>query len=99
MISRQWRGLAKREDADRYIGHLREEIFPALRAIPGFVSASILKREADPGVEFLIVTRWASMQAVEAFAGPEPERAVVPEEAQAMMIDYDRSVRHYEVVA
>lgn len=98
MISRQWRGLAKTVHADRYMDHLREETFPALRAILGFVDASILRREADRGVEFLIVTRWASMQAVEQFAGPDPERAVVPEKVQEMMIDYDRTVRHYKVV-
>lgn len=98
MISRQWRGLAKPTHADRYIEHLREETFPALRSIPGFASASILRRNLDRGVEFLIVTQWSSMQAIERFAGRDRELAVVPENVQEMMIEYDRYVRHYEVV-
>lgn len=98
LISRQWRGLAKPADADRYVAHLREDTFPQLRAIPGFVEASILRRDHDEGVEFLIVTRWTSLDAIQAFAGRDAERAVVPDAVQAMMIDYDRTVRHYVIV-
>ena len=38
------------------------------------------------------------MEAIDEFAGREPDIAVVPEKVQEMMVDYDRSVRHYEVV-
>jgi heme-degrading monooxygenase HmoA len=98
MISRQWRGLARADTAQSYIEHLRHETFPKLREIPGFLDASILARTVDRGTEFLIVTRWRSMEAIQQFAGQDAEVAVVPEKVQAMMIDYDRSVRHYEVV-
>jgi hypothetical protein len=50
------------------------------------------------GVEFLVVTQWASIEAVRAFAGAEVESAVVPEKVQDMMVTYDRAVRHYEVL-
>ena len=98
MISRQWRGLAKASRAGDYIEHLRKETFPRLRRIAGFVDASILQRNADPGVEFLIVTRWTSLAAIRKFAGNDPVTAVVPAEVQEMMIEYDRKVRHYEIV-
>ena len=98
MISRHWRGLAKTARADEYVEHLRRETFPQLRAIPGFVSASILRRNVENGVEFLIVTRWESMAAVQQFAGREAGVAVVPRTAQNLMIEYDREVRHYDVV-
>jgi heme-degrading monooxygenase HmoA len=98
MISRLWRGLAKPAHADSYVQHLREETFPKLGNIPGFVDASILRRRADQGIEFLIVTRWNSMEAIEQFAGRDSDVAVVPEKVQEMMIDYDRTVRHYEVL-
>jgi heme-degrading monooxygenase HmoA len=84
--------------ADSYVQHLREETFPKLGNIPGFVDASILRRRVDQGIEFLIVTRWNSMEAIEQFAGRESDVAVVPEKVQEMMIDYDRTVRHYEVL-
>jgi heme-degrading monooxygenase HmoA len=98
MISRQWRGLAYVTRAQDYIAHLRTETFPALRNIPGFVDASVLSRRLGAGVEFLVATRWDSMDAITKFAGADPEAAVVPASAAAMMIEYDRRVRHFEVV-
>jgi len=98
MICRQWRGLAKSTHAQDYIDHLRSETLPQLARIPGFVDASILRRNAEREVEFLIVTRWQSMAAIEQFAGEDPSVAVVPPKVQAMMIDFDRTVRHYEIV-
>jgi heme-degrading monooxygenase HmoA len=99
MISRQWRGLCKPEYAEAYVEHLQTETFPALRRISGFVSASILRRLTDQGVEFLIVTQWFSIKAIREFAGAEAETAVVPATVQGMMVEYDRVVRHYEVLA
>jgi heme-degrading monooxygenase HmoA len=99
MIARHWKGIAKPEQAENYITHLKTDTFPHLATILGFVRAYILKRPVDKGVEFLIITVWESMAAIARFAGPAPEAAVVPPVAQAMMIDYDRSVSHYEVVA
>jgi heme-degrading monooxygenase HmoA len=49
-------------------------------------------------VEFVVFTYWRSMEAVRAFAGPSPERAVVEPGAIAALIDYDEAVRHYEVI-
>ena len=98
MISRQWRGLAKAVCAQAYVEHLRTETFPTIAALPGFVSASILRRIVPRGVEFLIVTQWTSVEAIRGFAGSDPETAVVPEKVREMMIEYDHIVRHYEVV-
>ena len=98
MISRQWRGLARAEYASSYESHLRSETFPSLRSIEGFVDAAILKRTLPNGIEFLVITRWSSMAAIEKFAGADVEAAVVPDKVQAMMLEYDRRVRHYDVV-
>jgi heme-degrading monooxygenase HmoA len=68
------------------------------RGVRGFSSASILKRVVPQGVEFLIVTNWASLEAIRAFAGSNPENAVVPPKVREMMLEFDPVVRHYEVV-
>lgn len=98
MISRVWRGLAKSTDADAYVRHLRSETFPKLSRISGFVQASVLRRDVREGVEFLVVTNWESVGAIERFAGQDPEVAVVPDEVRQMMIEYDLRARHYEVL-
>jgi heme-degrading monooxygenase HmoA len=97
MISRHWKGLCKREDADRYIEDLKLETFPQLATLPGFIRATILRRELAAGIEFQVVTLWQSLAAIEAFAGQSVEVAVVPTSVQAMMLGYERSVTHYEV--
>jgi heme-degrading monooxygenase HmoA len=98
MMSRQWRGVASREHADAYVAHLRSATLPALRRLAGFINASILRRQVPEGVEFLIVTSWTSLDAIRTFAGANVDAAVVPEVVAAMMVDYDRVVRHYEVL-
>ena len=98
MISRQWRGLARSQNAAAYQAHLLAETFPSIRKIEGFVDATILKRAVANGIEFLIVTRWKSMSAIAQFAGDDVEAAVVPSNVQEMMLEYDVRVRHYEVV-
>jgi hypothetical protein len=41
---------------------------------------------------------WESMEAIRQFAGEPEDLAVVPPAAQAMMVEYDPKVTHYEVV-
>jgi hypothetical protein len=98
MISRQWRGLARPNEAQNYVQHLRVDTFPALRALPGFVSASILSRPSGAGIEFLIVTQWRALDDIARFSGADLEVAVVPIEVTQMMIEYDRRVKHYEIL-
>lgn len=98
MISRQWCGIAKGSEADRYVEHLRAETFPQLERIEGFRGASILRRDVVAGVEFRIVTLWDSLEAIRGFAGDDPETAVVPDKVKAMMVSYDRAASHYEIV-
>ena len=98
MISRHWKGTIKPGLANRYLDHLRTQTLPQLAAISGFVSASILRREFAEDTEFQIVTVWTSIDAIRAFAGDDPEVAVVPPAAQALMTTFDRRAVHYEVV-
>ena len=98
MISRHWKGIVKREFADRYVDHLERETFPELASLPGFIRVTVLRRELAAGTEFQVVTLWDSLSSIEAFAGVDVDAAVVPPEVQAMMINYDRSVAHYEIV-
>jgi heme-degrading monooxygenase HmoA len=97
MISRHWTCVTRPESAADYERHLRAETFPAIREIDGFRSAAILRRDVPDGVAYRIVTEWESMDAIRAFAGEDPEEAVVPEKVRAWMIRFDKRVVHYEV--
>jgi hypothetical protein len=51
------------------------------------------------GIEVVVSTRWDSLDAIRAFAGDDIARAVVHDEAAALFADYDRTVRHFEIVS
>jgi heme-degrading monooxygenase HmoA len=98
MIIREWRGRANSTKAEAYPKHFREKVISELRHVPGFVGAQLGRRHLDDKIEFLVLTRWRSMDAIRAFAGVDVEKAVVEPGAVAALIDFDGRVRHYEVV-
>ena len=76
---------------------MRTDTFQGIKKIKGFISASILKRDALEGVEFLVITRWETLEVIKQFAGEKIETAVVPILVQDIMLKYDKNVSHYEV--
>jgi len=99
MIVRLWRGLARPQHAEEYLAHLRADTIPQLSRIPGFVAVEVLRREEPKGTEFLVATTWESLSAIERFAGADVTLAVVPDQVQRLMVEFDHRVRHYEVMA
>jgi heme-degrading monooxygenase HmoA len=98
MIIRAWCGRASRARSDAYPKHFRTVVVPELCTVPGFLGAHLCRRAEGDKVEFLVLTRWQSMAAVRAFAGPTVDKAVVEPGAVAALEDFDSTVRHYEVL-
>ena len=98
MIIRAWRGRARRSRSDAYPKHFREVVIPVLQKTPGFLGAHLSWRPECDQVEFLVLTRWQSMDAIGAFAGSTVDRAVVEPGAVAALDDFDDTVQHYEVI-
>jgi heme-degrading monooxygenase HmoA len=96
-VVRVWRGETTLENASAYELHLKANVFPALGALSGHQGAFILRRDAGAGVEFLIVTQWANLESIRAFAGDDVERAVIELEALALLAAHDNGVRHFDV--
>jgi len=71
MIIREWRGRASLNDLERYPVHFRTTVVPELRRLPGFVGAHLSRRLLGDRIEFLVLTRWKSMDAIRDFAGSE----------------------------
>jgi heme-degrading monooxygenase HmoA len=98
MIARVWTARATPAQAPAYAEHLRSQVLPALRQVAGYAGMKLLQRPLSGAVEVIVVTFWQSAESVRGFAGDDPERAAVAEEAAALLTDFDRRVRHYEVV-
>ena len=96
MITRMWRGWTRSTEADRYEQHYRSEVLAALRHVPGFRGARLLRRTVGEETEFVSLTFFDSLDAIRGFAGPDYETAVVAEEARKVLIRFDARVRHYE---
>ena len=97
MILRSWRGRTRIADAEAYVAFLHSVVLPELEA-SGSPGVYILRRDEEGTAEFWVLSLWASMEAVHSFAGLNPERAVVPAEAERLLLDFDREAQHHEVL-
>lgn len=97
MIARTWSGSARPEQADAYVTHLHDLTLPQLASIPGHRGAYVLRRTRAGIVEFTVITLWESLDAIARFAGDDPEVAVVPPAAQALLASYDARAVHWDV--
>jgi len=97
MVVRFWSARTTQVRFPDYLRHFKEHVLPALRGVQGFIEARVLSRSDGVVVHFIVETLWSSMDAIERFAGPDHEAAVVAVEALDLLTSYDRRVRHYEV--
>jgi heme-degrading monooxygenase HmoA len=97
MIARLWSARSSKAQSTQYLEHFWRSVVPSLRTFDGYISSSVLVRSHGDSVEILVTTVWQTLQAIDAFAGSDRETAVVATEAAALLTDYDRRVRHYEV--
>jgi heme-degrading monooxygenase HmoA len=98
VILRAWRARAEPERRDAYPEFFRRHVVPALRAVPGFLGATLAARDVDGAVEFMVISRWASLEAIRGFAGDALDHAVVEPGAVATLRDHDHVVDHLTVI-
>ena len=98
MILRLWCGWTWPENADSYEELIRTTIFPGIlaRTIAGLEGLELFRRPLEGEVEFMTLMRFASWDAVKAFAGPNWETSVVPPAARALLARFDEKAAHYE---
>jgi len=98
MIARVWAARLTKSNLKPYLKHLSTNLLPHLKHNDGFASALVLTRDLEgDDTEVLVSTFWKNLAAIKAFAGPDCEVAVVPPEPAALLISYDKRVKHYVV--
>jgi heme-degrading monooxygenase HmoA len=97
VIARLWHGRTTRENADAYQELLGTTILPGIDRVSGFRGGELLRREVGDEVEFVTITRFASLDAVREFAGDDYEQAVVSEDAHRLLSSFDERVAIYEI--
>ena len=96
-VIRVWRGETDVVGAEAYFAHVTGHVATELAMLPGFRGLSLWRRTSGDAVEFVVTTRWASMAAIEAFAGDDVTRAVVEPAARAVLTRFDDTASHYEI--
>ena len=99
MVARVWRGYTKPEHADAYESMLKPELLPGLSRVAGYKGSYLLRRTVGDEVEFVTIIIWESLDAIRAVAGPDVERAVIPEERRQYLARYDDKASHFDIVA
>lgn len=98
MIMRTWRGCTEEADADAYQAYLERTGVTQFHRTPGNRGVYILRRLVHDRAEFLVMSLWDSMEAIQRFTGPDPTRAVFFPDDEEYLIEYDVVVRHYDVL-
>lgn len=96
-VVRHWSARTKEDQLPRYLKHFSETVSPELRRVNGYLGATVSVRRIGSEVEILVATTWRSLKSIRNFAGPDLEAAVVADTAAALLTDFDRRVRHYEI--
>src|SRR2546430_16096601 len=99
MVARHWRGWTAAQNANTYETFLRAHVLPKLKNIEGYRGGYVLRRDAAPGVEFVVINLFDSLEAVKQFAGPDYSIAVFEPEAKALLSRFEPVAVHYQVCA
>ena len=97
MIARLWHGRTTTAKADEYLAFLQDRALPDYRATAGNISAYILRRAEGDITHFSTLTYWASLEAIERFAGADITRAKYYPEDAGFLLEFEPTVQHSEV--
>jgi heme-degrading monooxygenase HmoA len=97
VIARVWSARTTPALSSAYLEHFSQQVQPSLQKLRGFLGFTVCMRALPTEIEIVVTTYWQSLAAIDAFASPDRDSAVVAAEAAALLTDYDRRVRHYEI--
>ncbi len=98
MVIRVWRGKARPANADAYERFLSETAYPDYGEVSGNRGWMLLKRPLDDAVEFMFVSFWDSMEAVERYTGGHPAQPKYYPEDRAALEELPDRVDHFDLV-
>ncbi len=98
MIARIWHGRTRAEKADDYLEYVKRTGIAAYGAVEGNRGQYILRKIDGDIADFTVLSFWESMDAVRAFAGPEPEKPRYYPEDEEFLLELEDEVAHYDVV-
>ena len=100
MIARIWHGVVPAAKAAAYERYLTDSDrgVDDYRRLRGNLGVALQRRAEGERVHFLLVSYWASREAIVAYTGPDIDRAQYFEFDLECLIDPEPTVAHYDVV-
>ena len=98
MILRRWTGRIRTADEAEYTAYIAGTGGVEYAETPGNLGWQMVFRELGDGTsEVATLSWWTDFDAVRAFAGPQPERAVYYPEDDRFLLDRPPGVDHFQV--
>jgi hypothetical protein len=100
MIARVWHGVVPLAKADGYGAYLSDSDRGVgdYQRLPGNRGVCLLRRQDGDRAQFLLISFWESRQAIEAYAGPDIDRAQYFPYDRECLLDPEPNVTHYDVL-
>ena len=95
-IVRIWRGRTLASKADASEAYLLASGITRVRDTPGNLGVTVLRRADGEQTEFLVISIWESIEAIQRFAGKDYEKAVILDRDRDYLIEVEPNVRHDE---
>ncbi len=96
--ARIWRGRTLASKADEYEAYLNASGIAKIRATPGNLGVTVLRRTAGDKTEFLVMSVWESIEAVKNFAGADYQKAVILPRDREYLLEVEPNVHHFEIL-
>ena len=100
MIARVWHGVVPLVKADGYGKYLADSDRGVrdYQRVPGNRGVCLMRRDEGDRAHFLLMSFWESRQVIEAYAGPDIDRAQYFPYDRECLLAPEANVAHYEVL-
>jgi hypothetical protein len=100
MILRRWTGRIRTADRNAYAAYIERTGGSDYLGTPGNLGWQMVFRDLGDGVsEVATLSWWTGMDAIRAFAGPEPQVARYYPDDDRFLLDRPPNVDHFDVAA
>ena len=97
VVVRVWRGVVPKEKSAEYLEYLKRTGAKDYASTPGNLGATILMRNRRKTTEFVVISRWNSLEDIRNFAGAKVDSARYYPRDRKFLLKLEPKVKHYDV--
>jgi hypothetical protein len=98
MIARTCQAVTLASEVDRYLQYLNTVVLPSYRRAEGNLNTYVLQEIQGDLAYIVLLSFWASWDALICFAGPDIEMAIQNPEEKNLLIAHESIARNYRVI-